>query len=241
VFTSVVIILLVLVFLFSGASITARASQSALPGEPLYAIKTSLEQTQLRFSVGISQQVGLYLSFASNRLNEMDGLIQIGRYSDAILVSDEFCSYLAKAFTAVDQLEQLDPVQAARLSSELSVRISAFSTRLGQMASKLPDVFQTRLLADIPFPVESVVVQHTGNGTQPQDLSDDDQNLRGRAGNMVDGDQGLTASTPAADESTLQQDWGAGLTQDEDNRIKQHGPAPSQDEAVSNEIAPDGH
>jgi hypothetical protein len=63
-FSTLIVIIIVAVMLFGGASATAYASQSALPGDALYPLKTSLEQTQAALARDAYSQAQIYLQFA---------------------------------------------------------------------------------------------------------------------------------------------------------------------------------
>ena len=59
-FSTLIVIIIVAVMLFGGASATAYAFQSALPRDALYPLKTSLEQTQAALARDAYSQAQIY-------------------------------------------------------------------------------------------------------------------------------------------------------------------------------------
>lgn len=57
------------------AGLLVIASQTALPGDSLYALKRASERTELALTVGGENRALTLLSFADNRLTEVDGLL----------------------------------------------------------------------------------------------------------------------------------------------------------------------
>ena len=108
-FTALSAVLIASVFLFSGVGMTAYAAQSALPGDSLYPVKTSLEATRAGLAKDQVKQIELYLDFAEERLEVISALIQSGRFLDIPQATAEFETYLDKALTALQQLAQNDP------------------------------------------------------------------------------------------------------------------------------------
>ena len=78
---TIVYILLVAVFLAGAVGITRVAASTALPGDTLYVLKTSLEQTQYNLSQDAGDRAQLKIEFAETRLGEINELVRITSYN----------------------------------------------------------------------------------------------------------------------------------------------------------------
>ncbi|MCS6845853.1 MAG: DUF5667 domain-containing protein [Caldilineales bacterium] len=76
-------IVIVVVLLVTGG--TTYASYAALPGTPLYPVKTTIERVQLALQDDWAEQAELHLRFAERRLQEAAQLAERGRQPDASL------------------------------------------------------------------------------------------------------------------------------------------------------------
>lgn len=68
---------------------TAYASQSALPGDALYGVKTGIESVQLALASD-EEDVSLQLAFLDRRVAEIEALVEKGRYDDLALAVSSF-------------------------------------------------------------------------------------------------------------------------------------------------------
>ncbi len=84
---TILIILAVVVTLSGGGTIIA--SQNALPGDFLYPVKIETEEFRLVLAPD-ERDAELYLIFANERLEEMNGLLDQGRIEDALLANQRF-------------------------------------------------------------------------------------------------------------------------------------------------------
>src|SRR5829696_631355 len=80
--TTAIFILVLAALLFGGAGITAATAQSAIPGDALYGVKTSIEQTRLSLAQDAGDRAQMKMGFAQRRLEEIAALIEEGRYRD---------------------------------------------------------------------------------------------------------------------------------------------------------------
>ena len=139
-FSTVAAILLVVVVLFGGASATAYASQSALPGDALYPVKTSLEQTQITLANDANNQAQLHLDFAQRRLNEIKELLSQGRTNDVEFASSEFEHYIQEAMQAAQIVQAADPVRGAELNKLVSQALLDYAGALKSVLVSAPAV-----------------------------------------------------------------------------------------------------
>jgi hypothetical protein len=76
--TSILAVMVILVFLFGGAGATAFAARSALPGDALYPVKTGLENTRVALAGNEYVQAQLNMRFAELRLEELNAAVDEG-------------------------------------------------------------------------------------------------------------------------------------------------------------------
>ncbi|MCP4167750.1 MAG: hypothetical protein GY759_17920 [Chloroflexi bacterium] len=85
----------------------ALASAEALPGDPLYPVKISIEEIRLT-TTDDAGDVALQTTFAQRRLNEIEALIMAGRLEDVPVAAERFeiqITDAAKAFGSVAEHE----------------------------------------------------------------------------------------------------------------------------------------
>lgn len=138
-FSTLAAALLVVVILFGGASATAFAAQSALPGDALYPVKTSLEQTQITLANDAYNQAQLHLRFAQRRLDEIKELLAQGRTNDIQFASSEFEHYIQQAMQASLLVQASDPERGAELSKLVSQALLDYAGALKSVLVAVPD------------------------------------------------------------------------------------------------------
>ena len=138
-------LILLVVLLSGGAVMTAYATQSALPGDSLYAVKTGVEMTRAHLARDQVRQVRLYLQFAELRLDEISVLLAQGRSMDIPQATAEFEGYIQKALRAINLLAQNDPVRAAEVMKEVTATLSRFHTILSGMMVSVPPAAQNAM------------------------------------------------------------------------------------------------
>ena len=139
VFTTILVVLVGVVMVFGGASATAYASQSALPGDALYPVKTSLELTQVALTGDAYNRSQLYLRFAQRRMEEITKLLEQGRYNDVGQAADEFEFYIQEAMESLQIVLAADPVRGAELSNQVSNALLAYALALKSVHSNAPE------------------------------------------------------------------------------------------------------
>ena len=138
-FSSVAAIMLVLVILFGGVSATAYAAQSALPGDALYPVKTSLEQTRITLANDAYNQAQLHLQFAQRRLNEIKELLAQGRTNDIEFASSEFEYYIQEAMKASQIVLAADSERGAELNKLVSEALLEYAGALKSVLVTAPE------------------------------------------------------------------------------------------------------
>ena len=138
-YTAIAAILLVVVILFGGASATAYASQSALPGDALYRVKTGLEQTQITLANDAYNQAKLNLEFAQRRLDEIKELLAQGRTNDVEFASSEFEHYIQEAMKLSQIVQASDSERSAELSKLVSQALLDYASALKSVLLTAPE------------------------------------------------------------------------------------------------------
>ena len=138
-FSALMAAIVILVFLFGGVSATALAAQSALPGDALYPVKTGLEQTRVALARDAYSEAQLYLQFAQRRLDEINALIQEGRFDDIATAAQEFEAYTNKAIAALQVVMAGDPDRAAMLSQQVSAALVGYAQALKGVWVSVPE------------------------------------------------------------------------------------------------------
>jgi hypothetical protein len=138
--TSVLLVALVLVvILFSGAGATAYAAQSALPGDALYRVKMTIEQTRVSLAADAAKRADLHLEFAEHRLDEISGLIAEGRYGEIERATQEFEYHVQQALTAMQTVAASDPLRAQELAARVTAALSEYARTLTGMMMNVPE------------------------------------------------------------------------------------------------------
>jgi hypothetical protein len=134
---SITIVLIALVFL-GGVSITGAAAQSAIPGDALYSVKTSIEQTRLNLASDASDRATMNLGFAEERLNEIGMLINEGKSRE---IKNAVLSFEASINSAIIELETVakgDPARATELTKEITSALTRYAQTLSVLAASAP-------------------------------------------------------------------------------------------------------
>ena len=138
-FTTLIALIAFFLLLSGGAGATAYAAQGALPGDALYPLKTSLEETQVRLSHNAARQAQLHLAFAERRLDEIAALIADGRFDNIDTATSEFEDHVQQAIESLDTVTAGDPQEAKSLALQISMALSRYTQVLRGMVIKVPD------------------------------------------------------------------------------------------------------
>ena len=131
-------IIVVLIVIFGSAGMTALAAQSALPGDALYSVKTGLEDTRAGLTRDSSRQVEMYLQYARVRLDEIEQLIDNGRYDHINLAAEEFQQQIQNALRTLDRVSSGDPAKAIELATQITRDLSHYTQALSRMSTVVP-------------------------------------------------------------------------------------------------------
>lgn len=144
-FTTIAVLLVFLAFLFGGSAVTALAAQSALPGDALYSVKTTLEQTRLSLARDAADRAQLQLEFAELRLGEIEALIAEGRYQNISTATLEFITHIHNALAEFETISKGDPDRAAELMLKITEALTRYAQSLNNMLANVPEPVQAEM------------------------------------------------------------------------------------------------
>ena len=116
----VVVIAIIVALIVGGGAVTAVAAQSALPGDFIYPVKTTLEDVRIRTAFDSGSEARLSIQYTGERLEEISRLMAADREDDLALGLEECEKYLGLALESLNTVARNDPERAAELASQLS-------------------------------------------------------------------------------------------------------------------------
>jgi len=132
-------VLAIAVLLFGGIGITGTAAQSAIPGDALYAVKTTIENTRLSLAQDAGDRAQMKLAFAEQRLSEISGLIREGRYREIREAVLAFEANINAAIMELESVSALDPARAAAITHDITSALTRYAQTLSELAVVAPD------------------------------------------------------------------------------------------------------
>ncbi len=105
------------VAVFVGGGGVVYAAQDALPGEPLYPVKETVEEVQLLLADPV-EDVQLHLDFAARRLEEAQQLMQEGQVDLAVEAMEMAEEHWQAALAVAEQLRETQPEAFNALMAE---------------------------------------------------------------------------------------------------------------------------
>ena len=122
--------------LVAGGLTAAAASNSSLPGDPLYGVKLTIEQAQLAATFGTAARAQLQLQFADVRLDEAQRLFAAGRVQDGVRLVDQYDAEVAqfKQSIVATSLNRQDVNELSRIVDDRQTKADA---RLNELAGSL--------------------------------------------------------------------------------------------------------
>lgn len=130
---------LIMIFvLLIGADRVVETTSTAIPGDPGYTVKRSMEDLTLAVSNDPGQQVVLHLEFSQRRLTEVNTLVNKARFVDANETLDEFEEQVRSAVTSLDSVRDEDTVHKELLAMTVQEKLSDHSKQLNSLLPKVP-------------------------------------------------------------------------------------------------------
>lgn len=124
------------VALLVGSLTAAAASDSSLPGDPLYGVKLGIERVQLAATLDSTARARLQLHFAGIRLDEAQRLFALGRRQEAVLLVNQYDAAVAE-FTQSVSTTALDKQAISELSRLVEERQAHDDASLNALAGSL--------------------------------------------------------------------------------------------------------
>jgi hypothetical protein len=118
-----------------GASVVVASAQS-LPNEVLYPVKRTIEQARLIFAPDTATSSNLYLAFATERLAEVQRLIDRGRGAEAASAIDDFAAQMHSAVAITQSVP--DTVERTSLLARVDESIKSSDAVLSRTQEQLP-------------------------------------------------------------------------------------------------------
>jgi uncharacterized membrane protein YgcG len=143
--TGLAVIILAAAILFGGAGITAVAAQGALPGDALYRVKTSLEETRLSLASDAGMRAQIRIGYAERRLEEISSLVAEGRYSEVGATAKQFETEINSAIAELGTISSGDPERAAAIAEQISAALARYAQTLTGMAASAPESVKPEL------------------------------------------------------------------------------------------------
>ena len=137
VFQLAVVLVLVIAFITVSSGV-ALAAQSALPGEPFYSVKISLENVQIAVTPSQNKVAQLRIAFAQKRLVEMQSLILEGRYEYVPQTVANFELQVDQAVKLMNTVTDQNPDKGRELALQLQQTLTEQSTVLQVLAGVVP-------------------------------------------------------------------------------------------------------
>ena len=171
-----VFVSLIAVLLLGSVGATSVAAKSAIPGDALYSLKTTVEQTQLKLSKDAANRAQLKISFAEERLEEISKLVEEGRYLEIQETVLAFESAINGALFELESVTKTDPTRAAQLATEITNALSKYAVVLTSLASSVPEVIQAEVnrALDSALLAGSLDMSSDDNDNDDMNSNDDD-------------------------------------------------------------------
>lgn len=186
----VVLVAALAVILFGGLGITGAAAQSAIPGDALYPVKTTIEGARLSLARDAGDRAQMKLAFAEERLTEIGRLIREGRYREIREAVLAFESNIHAAIIELQSVSAADPARAAQISQVLVSALTRYAQTLSELAVLAPESVKqevtraldtTQIASGLPKSSgnenESEVENENSNVNANDNSSDDDSNM----------------------------------------------------------------
>jgi hypothetical protein len=134
-----ILILILIPGLVIGASGVIVASQSAIPGDILYPMKTAMEDTQMVLTLGSVGEARLHIGFAQHRLQEIQTLILKGKYQYISETVSEFERQASQATRLLKMAAEKGDLRVAPLAILLKDNLVNQSRMLEVLSGIVPD------------------------------------------------------------------------------------------------------
>jgi hypothetical protein len=130
------VIFILLIGVVIGGSVVVTSAQS-LPNDVLYPVKRTIERARLIFAPDTATSSNLYLTFAAERLAEVQLLIDRGRGAEAANVVDDFAAQMQLAVVITQNMP--DTAERTNLLARVDESIKSSDAVLSRTQEQLPE------------------------------------------------------------------------------------------------------
>ena len=134
-----------LVFLLGGLGVTAVAASSALPGDPLYGVKTGWERTRLQLTRQDFKKVELNLAYAQNRLDEIEALITAERLDDLEAPVQAYETCILEALVGLEGIRSNSLAADSQLGRAIRASLGKYTADLETLSNRVQTQRRERL------------------------------------------------------------------------------------------------
>ncbi|MBC8333203.1 MAG: hypothetical protein H8E28_14580 [Anaerolineae bacterium] len=118
---------------------TGLAAASSLPGESLYPVKLSIEETRLFVNQDDGREIQLRLRFASSRVGELQMLSQHDELEAASPALQNYQKQVAELGSALERVAATDLPRAQHLADQSAERLESLLSVLLEIRANVPD------------------------------------------------------------------------------------------------------
>jgi hypothetical protein len=169
-------------FLVFGAGSAVAISSGAVPGDPLYSVKRTVERVSLAMHRDAVGRAALHLKFAEHRLQELAALAASGK--DTSEVAADLVAELEGA--------ESDALHANALGHDADALLAKVQAMISKHVAILTDV-----LEKVPDQAKDAIQHAIDNAEKAQAKVQHGRGQGGGKGKGRDGGQGKPSSTPA--------------------------------------------
>lgn len=182
------LLLAVVVVLFGGIGITGVAAQTAIPGDALYPVKTTIESTRLSLAQDAGDRAQMKLAFAEQRLTEIGGLIREGRFREIREAVLAFEANINAAVIELGAVSASDPARAALITQEVTSALTRYAQMLSELAAVAPESVKPQVVRALDTThIASGLGQSAGSENANDNTNaNDNVNLNGNDNGGVD-------------------------------------------------------
>lgn len=136
---------ILLLVLFSGTGGLVSVSQRAIPGDPLYSVKTASEQVALSFTFNQVRQIQLSQQFADRRLAEVAQLIEQGRYDLAEETLKAYEQQVRRTMAMLQNAAGMSAHDKKTMATALEATLAAHAEDITRLEASAPPALTEHL------------------------------------------------------------------------------------------------
>ncbi|MGI6381336.1 MAG: DUF5667 domain-containing protein [Anaerolineae bacterium] len=151
----------VLALLLGGTSVGV-AAQDQIPGDPLYPVKTGLEEGRALVTITPPSRVRLGVDYADRRVVELDALVAAERWPGVPIATDGLVRWVEVISVNLERVVARGGAEAAALAELVYQRSQGWSAALERAAPRVPPSLQPALAATATLVDEVAAVADEG-------------------------------------------------------------------------------